>query len=768
MSDLAFDARASLRRLRQHPLLALLAAGTLGLGLGVAVALLAVVDALYIRPLPLDREKEVAVIRAEPDGPLSRADMNDLLARTPAFGGMRDWSFSLRTPSGREPLSGALATPGLFDVFRVRPHLGRLFTAEDDRAGAARVALLTYASWQQRFHGDRAIVGRSVDCGDVYTIVGVLPQNFVAPSFREADLWAPLSIDPDSPRGRGFRNLKVYARVPHGDVDALQHEVAFGAQRLARQHPDTNRDWSARAVPLIAFELGGVLQQLAAIGVAVVLLLGMAIAALSSIVVADTMSRRSELGLRAALGGSRARLMRELLLDNVLLCAIGGFTAAIVAALLLTTMQRFAASSIPRFEEIAPNGRMLFAAVVATLAIAAAFAAALIAWVGRGEPAEHIRSSSRTFTSSARDASGWLVATQVTFAFVLLALVVASARGYYARITTAWGFDPDGVTLLRVRAGEVPRRSQLIANAAAAADAVAALPGASSATIVSSGPMFGAQEEIEIATDGASPLTMARYANVDSRYFTTLGIPLVAGRGFTSADDERRGSAIIISRVLAARLFGGDAIGKQLWIGAEKRHPYEIIGVACDVADSRAGRSGVAVYFPFAQDPRGLFFIAVRGDVTAPAAVAAVRRTLPDALVMSTTTMNEAIDRDRVAPRLQLLLLAIFAGGAVVLSGVAVYGMVALISAKRRAELGLRMALGASPTSAMWLLLRTLALPVCAGLACGVAALTFVGREAFGAVPIAVSAAFIVVLALAASMHRLLAVASLEPAVALA
>lgn len=757
MSSLWFDLRASVRHLRQRKLPAFLAAATLGIGLGISSALFAILHALYVRPLPLDPGREVFVIRATnaakelDDEPLSRADMNDLLAtRTvAAFGGMRDWSFPLLRNGIREPVEGALASPGLFAAFRTAPHLGRLFREDDDRPDRNRVALLSFASWQRRFGNDPAIVGRTLTLGgDAFTVIGVLPPTFLAPSFRDVEIWAPLSYDSDYQRGRDFRNLRAYARLASGaSPDSLRAELLLGTRSLERQHPETNRGWSARAVPLLRYELHAVTRTLAVLTMAVALLLAMACANMSGLLFAETMTRTTELGLRAAAGGSPPRLFRQLFLDHLLLCLSGGAAAAGVAYALLAFSAPFAAEMLPRFEEVHADRAVLAFAIGGAVLLAAILAAASVLWVTRAEPAEHIRAGGRALTGRAsRHLAAWMAGAQAAFAFVLLCLAMVYGRSYRAAATADPGFDRAGLLLIRVQAVERMRRPLLLQAANDATTALAALPGTRGTAIASSGPMFGGREETEVITDAMQEPLVARYAGIDPRFFSCLRTPLAAGRPFAASDDGAAAPVVIVSRAFAARLFpGGDAIGKQVRVG-RSRHAATIVGVAGDADDPRAASGGgVEIYFPFAQSPRAMFFLVVRGTDAAGAA-AAIRKTLPSFMIVSTATMEELVDRHLLAPRLQMFILIVFALGATLLTAVAIYDMVAFVTGSRAAEVGLRLALGASPRRAGWLLVRSIAVPVAVAIPAGIAAFVTAFPREQTAVPIAAAAGAVSIL----------------------
>lgn len=735
--SLPFDLRASIRYLRRRPLLVWLSVGTLGVGLGVASTLFGVINALYLRPLPLDPDKQVVVVRAVQaeqgltDQSMSRHDMVDLLAdndAVAAFGGLRDWGPALFVNDKPEPLKGIAVTPGTFDVFDVKPHLGRLFTTADNVPSRNHVVLLTWNAWKRRFGGDPNVVGRGLNLdGESFTIIGVLPQRLRAPRFAEAELWAPLSVDSDYSRGRGLRNLTIYARLAPGtDRRAFSSDLLGRAQTLAVRYPDTNAGWSARAIPLIEHELSGVLPRLLLLGAAALLLLLMACANMASLIFAESMARGSEYGLRAALGGSIWRLFRQLFADHLLLCLAGGASAVFIAWMLLAFGGGFVTSGIPRLSEIRPDGIIAVFALGASVALAVVFAAISVFWATRGEPAAHIRTSDRSVTHSApRWVSNALVASQVALAFVLLWAALSFGRAYHRLATASPGFDSRGLLLVSVQAVDRMNRQELASRSAGAVDDLPRMPGVTSATFASSGPLFGSDEQIGIATESMVMPLESRYANVDATFFECLRIPILAGERFTREHDGTGKPVVILSRSLAGRLFPrGDAVGKEVLLG-NRRTPHSIIGIAADADEARVAYGGIHVYIPFTQDARRAYYVVVRGtggaEVPAEAVNERLRHSLPGFMVLSSSTMDEMIEGHLLAPKLQVALLILFAAGAAVLAAVAVFGMVTLVASNRAGEMGLRLALGATPRQTQLLLLRAVALPVLIALALGAA-----------------------------------------------
>jgi predicted permease len=734
--SVALDVRASVRYFRRRPLLIWLAVGTLGVGLGVASALFGVIRALYLRPLPLDEEKRVVVVRgvqAEQgltDEAVSRHDMADLLADSKsvaAFGGLRNWNPALFVNDRAEPIVGIAATPDTFDVFAVRPHLGRLFTAADDVPGRNRVVVLAYGAWLRRFGGDRNVVGRALSLGrESFTIIGVLPERLSAPRFADAELWVPLSVDPDYQRGRGHRNLTVYARLaPQASRAAFGAELLARSQALAARYPETNVGWTERAIPLIDYELGSVLPRLLLLGAAAALLLLMACANIGSLMFAESMARSSEYGLRAALGGSAGHLFRQLFADHLVLCLTGGASAVAIGWTLLALTGRFAAA-IPRAAEIRPDGSVVVFAFAVSVVLASSFAAISVFHALRDEPAVHIRNAERSVTHSVpRWVSHALVVSQVALAFVLLWSGISFARAYRRVATASPGFDTRGLLLLRVQTVEKMKRKALVSRSVSALDDLPLMPGIVSATIASSGPLFGDREETEVATESMTAPLTGRYANVDAGFFDALRIPLIAGRRFTRGDDGRGAPVVILSRSLAGRLFPrGDAVGKDLLLGSgHVRH--RVAGIVGDADESRVAQGGIEMYVPFTQDPRGAYFLVVRGargEAPPPAAVTErLRHSLPGFMVLKSATLDETITGHLFAPRLQMLLLILFAAGAAILAAVAVFGMVTLAASSRAGEIGLRLALGSTPRQAQALLLRGIAGPVTIAVAAGAA-----------------------------------------------
>jgi putative ABC transport system permease protein len=790
VSSLSFDLVSSIQYLRRKPLLILLAVGTLGVGLGVASTLFGVFHALVLRPLPLDREKEVQVLRwndtaqDERSLPLSIEEVHELLEGSPtvaAFGALRDWGFPLLQNGSHMSVDAVIATPGIFEVFRVVPHLGRLYTAADDHPGRNHVVVISFDAWQSRFGGDPEIVGRTVTLGhELFTVIGVLPEEFTAPTFRDAELWAPLSVDPDYGRGRTHRSLTAYARLTAGhSVEQLGTEVRLRGARIVASYGTLERSWVPRLTALIAYQLGSVLQRLAIIGLAVGLLLIMACVNLGTVVLGESLARRTELGLRAALGGSTARLFLQLLLDNVLLCLTGGAAAVAIAAALLSAIRRFAAAGVPRFDEVRPDGWVVLFALTVCLIMAVVFAALSVWWSSRGEPAEHIRLSGRSFaTAGSRRLLGWLVASQIAFELVLLSLALVFALRYYSLATVRTGFDEQGLLLLRVRTTDRMSRKLIPTVSEHGREDLAGMAGASGATIASAGPMFGPLEDVDVtsaASDRRPAVRIsARYANVDPHFLDLMRIPVLAGRGFTPADDARHSTlSVIVSRSAAARLYPRDrAVGRMLLIG-DPQVTAEIIGIAGDTADARFDRGGgIDLYLPFAQDPRASYFMVIRGT-TLRAATERLSKSLPGFMLISAKTLEETIENHLVMPKLQMTLMLIFGIGAAVLAVVAVYGMVTLSAARRKAEMGLRLALGATPWQLRLLLIQGVAVPLSAGIGAGLAMIVLAAprvRPLLGEIslgrplPIATAIAAVMALAFAASWRSVYLVAKREPA----
>ena len=540
---------------------------------------------------------------------------------------------------------------------------------------------------------------------------------------------------------------------------------------------DSNRGWTARAIPLIDYELGAVLPRLLLLGAAAALLLLMACANMASLIFAESMSRGSELGLRAALGGSAARLFRQLFADHLLLCLAGGASAVAIAWALLAFAGRFEAAGIPRLGEIHPDASAAVFAFGVSIVLALAFAAISVFQAARSEPADHIRASEHSVThSTPRWVGHALVASQVALASVLLWSALSFGRAYQRLATTDPGFDTRGIALLRLQAVGPMKRTELVGRSTEAVDDLPLMPGVASATLASSGPLFGGREDTAVATGSMiTPLEM-RYANVDASFFDCLHIPIVAGRRFTRGDDGRGDPVVIVSRSLANRLFPrGDAVGKQVLVGA-KRFPHTVVGVAADADEARVAQGGIDLYIPFTQDARRVYYLVVRGTNGNPVPIDAVterlRQSLPGFVVLATATLDDTIESHLLAPRLQVTLLLLFAFGAAVLATVAVFGMVTLVASKRAGEMGLRLALGATPRQAQALLLRAVAGPVAVAIVIGalivIAGIPHVqawlsGLRLGDPLPPALTVSLIVVLTIAACWRNVREIARREP-----
>lgn len=763
MSGLDFDVRTSVRYLRKNALLWWLATATLGLGLGIASALFAALDALYFRPLPVDVSRSVVVVRATHDRDItsvSRADMNDTLANTrvEAFGGMRDWTFALQARGREEPVTSALATEGFFRTFRVTPHLGRLFRDDEGRA-----VLVSFSAWRQRFGADPLIVGKIVTLnGDAFVVAGVLPEQFTAPSFSAAEFWAPLSCDPDMSRGRAFRNLIVYARLPSGGrIDGVRKDLAALAGALQARYPESNRGWSLLAVPLIEYQLGGVSRQLVILAAATTLLLLMVLANLATLILSESVKRRAEYGIRAALGGTAFRLARQSLLDALLLCLPGATVAALLAGGLVWFLKPVVSAGLPGLHEIAPDASMLFFSFAVLMAISLILAGLSMWWSGQSEPAQYVEQASRALSGGSHRGNAILVTIQVALACALLASGFQLIRGYLRRTASLGDLEADSILLLRVRASEDASRRELVAAAREAAATLAAVPGVTSVAIGSAGPLFGGREELEVASDAVSPYSLLRFANVDQGYFATMRIPLLAGRAF-GGDSAAGDPVVVITRSVAGRFFpAGDAIGRQLWLGSPKPRAHRVIGVVAESVDPRGeSGGGVEIYVSFERDPRQVFFVILRGIM--PSELPG----LHGLMVMSRMPMGSLRDRVLLLPRLQMGILALFGVGAAVFATMAVFGCVSLVVSTRREEIALRLALGATARGAERLLLVEVMRPV--GLGIGIGGLVlFIAltrlRELVGGLsmtgPVVGTAVALVALAIVASIRMVRATA---------
>ncbi len=746
LDHLLRDLRHAVRSLLRTPGVAGVAVLTLALGIGANSAIFSVVRHLLFDPLPfLDERGLVAVWETGPRGndhnEVSAANFRDWREQASSFERLVAhawWTTNLTGTEGPpEQIQGFRVSPDYFDALRVRPLLGRMFLPGDDSIRPARVVILGHGLWQHRFGADSGIVGRTLLLNGLpREVIGVLPPGVRYPA--PAELWIPLAESPEQWASRRGRYLLVTGRLRQGvELPAARAELAAIARQLGESDPEAMRGWGINIQPLVGDVtrmIGPILRVLFG---AVLFVLLIACANVANLLLARGTGRARELAVRAALGASRARIVRGLLAEGVVLAAAGGGIGVLLSlwgvsaltALVPPEHQRF----LLGFDRVAVDGAVLAFTAVSARGTVLVFALAPALQVSRGELHGRLQEGTRAGGSARRHGlRGFFVGSQVALALALLAVAGLLVRAFRDLTAVPLGFRTEGVALTSVALPssryQAPERvvgfwRDLTARAAT-------LPGVTAAGAVNVTPLCQCNQTAGFAIDGAPPFPVGEGPEVGWRvvtpgYFATLDVPVLRGRGFADTDDDGAPRVVIVNQATARRWFGGEAVGRRIRLGGDSV-PREIVGMVADVRhDGPTREAGPELYVPHAQIANTELTLAVRtaGEAGAllPALRAAVLSLDGEQPVFDQRTMADAarlaVGPQRFAMRLLLALGAI----ALALAAAGIYGVVTHLVGERTHEIGVRMALGGTPRDVLRYVLRAGLRAAAVGLAVGTA-----------------------------------------------
>ncbi len=748
MDTLWQDVRFAARSLGKHRLFTLVAVLTLALGIGANTAIFSVVDGVLLRPLPYGDAGRLYSIWTAPEAtpsdqnPASLPDVRDWQSANTGFSGIAAYGFNrvqLSGPEGSEPIRAVLGTATLFDVLRAAPVLGRVPRPADDRLP---VVAISYRIWMRHFGGDSSVVGRTVNLGgDPFTVIGVMPLGFHFPT-PDIDAWTSLyGIYKTSGRGgvgdwidnRGLHGYLVVGRLAPGataaGATAAMNRVETG---LARAYPASDKGTVIHLVSIRDQTVGGVARLLWVMLGAAGFVLLLACANVAHLALARATERTREMAVRRALGAPRRRLVRQLITESLVLAAAGGAAGVLLAMWAVALLVRLSPADIPRIETVGVNAQVLgYAAAVSLLTgVLFGLAPALTSW--RHDPQMALRDQGRGLTrgrGSGRLRS-WLVAAETAVALMLLVGAGLMVRSFAKLSHADPGFDPNGVLAFGAlfdlnRYSDVSKQvvtmDELLAR-------IRAIPGVTSAGAGTSMPPSHVQQSQVFSVVGRQApdpghAPTAWFVPATPGYLATLGIPVTAGRDFTTADDGHTPLVMIVNGELARRTFPNqDPLGQQLTVGGVTR---TIVGVTGDPTFNGIGAPAApAVFVPYAQAPFPGVWFAVRTRGTPALLAGAVRDAFhavdPQLDPIAMKPMGAMMGDEFIRPRFQTWLLATFGTLAMVLAAIGIYGVVAYSVVQRTGELGLRLALGAPTGRVLGMVVRQGMLPVAAGLAAGI------------------------------------------------
>jgi putative ABC transport system permease protein len=738
------DLHIALRGLRRVPGFAVVVVVTLALGIGATTAIYSVVNGVLLTPLPYPQPDRLVLVweqnphRGSARNTVSPANYLDWRDRARSFSGLAAFTWTGITLTGGTPehVEGRAVTPEFFSVLRVDPAIGRTFTAEESAPGATKVVVLSHGLWQRRFGGDSSIVGRTIAVagGDV-RVVGVMPASFQSMPLGLDQFWQPLGLDPADRERRG-RYAMVIGRLRDGvTAEAAQAEMTSIAADLAREHVDFNTGWGANVVTLTDQVVGRARPVLLTLLGAVSLVLLIACANVANLMLARTAARRRELAVRAALGASPRRLAREVLTESVVLAAIGGAAGVVLAVWGVELLVTAAPAEVPRLAQIGVDGRVLAVTAAVTLLVGILFGSPGALGRGSDELAEDLHGAGRRATvgAEARRLRGALVVAQVSLSMVLLVGAGLLIRSLQRLTAVDPGFDASqlltvAVDLPAATYPDDPRRSAFYTELLRRARA---MPGVQSAAMIDFLPLAGPGSATSFTVVGRPALApgqvpVADIRVVDPQYFQTMRIPLRGGRIPDERDRVSAPPVVVINETMARSLWPGeDPVGRRVKVNMwDPDAETEVIGVVGDVRQDRLdGDRRAMIYYPAAQAPTISMNLVLRTagpplDLAAPMR-AAVREIDSDQPVGQVTTMQSIVRLSIADRRFPMFLLSLFAGLAVTLAAVGIYGVLSYSVGLRSQEIGVRMALGARVTDILGMVLKQGGILVAVGGAVG-------------------------------------------------
>jgi predicted permease len=752
LEDLWQDFRYAVRTLRKRPGFAAVALLTLALGIGANTVMFTVIDGVLLKPLSYPESDRLVSLNEQleknsVEWGLSYLNFLDCQrdSRSMAMAAWRHHGGTVSEPGDAEYVPGREISAGLFSVLGIPLFRGRAFRPEEDRPGGAPAAIISYRLWQSRYGGSPGGIGaRLVFDGGTYTVVGVTPPGFRLAG--DADVFTPIGQNtaPTIRNREMHPGIRVIARRRPGVTTAqAQAELALFGRRLAEQYPKANAGRTIGAKALRQEIVGDVRPTLWLLLGAVGLVLLIACVNVASLLLARAVSRDRELALRVALGAGRARLARQCLTEGAVLALSGCALGVSLAAIGIRPFLAFWPGGLPRADEVQFNWRVLLFSLAAALLSGLLFGLAPALRAPARELERVLRAGARAVTGSSRRLHSGFVISEIALAVVLLIAAGMLGRTLLRLSSLDPGLDTHNVLVTQVALSPDVLASPARTRAAwpDILDRVRQVPGVDSVAVADIIPMGGDSEQIGYWTTSAAPpanqVPMSLMNIVMPGYLRAMGIPLLSGRFFTDQDRIGNEPVAVIDDVMAQRAFGvRDAIGKRLWlqfIGA-----VQVVGVVghvrhwgLDADDQAAVRE--QVYLPLAMLPdpflrltaSGMSLV-IRTGVAPMTIVEAVRRqvrgTLRDQAIYEVRTMEQVVSGTLARQRFLLLLFGIFAGLALLLACIGIYGVLAYLTNQRVPEIGVRLALGATAADVLWMVLRQSLGMILVGAAAGLCA----------------------------------------------
>ena len=749
METILQDLRYGVRTMFKNPGFTSVAIFALALGIGANTAIFSVVNAVLLRPLPFEQSDKLVMVWEKRlqlgriRNTVSPPDFTDWRAQNQVFEDMAAFlsqGFNLGSSTEPERIQGASVSPSIFSILRARTRLGRTFEPEEDKPGSNSVAVISSGLWQRSFGSDPDIVSKTVTLNDKpYTVVGVMPGDFVFPN-RRSEIWVPLTLSPDDAANRGGHSFTVVARLKDGvTLQQAQNDMNTIAAQLEQQY-QVNTGHGVNVFSLYEEVVAGARPALLILLGAVAFVLLIACANVANLLFARSAVRQKEIAIRTALGAGRGRLVRQLLTESVVLSITAGIVGVFLGVWGLSALLAIGEDSIPRVKEIKLDGWVLGFSLLVSVVTGLLFGLLPALQASKPDLNDTLKEGSRSSSGGIRSnrARSLFVIGEVAVCLVLLMGAGLMIKSFARLLNVSPGFNPENVLTMNIALSGSRYRDAAGVNSfyQQSLERLSSLPGVKSAGVVTALPMAGSFGSRYFGIEGRPPQPPGQGFNANTNvatpgYLATMNIPLLDGRDLDDRDIKGAPDVVIINKEAVRRYWADESpVGQRVTVEQRTR---TIVGVIGDVKQSGLDiETRPEMFFPYYQlpVPFGTFVVRTAGDplgmiASVRGAMHEIDRDLP---LYGIKTVEDVIS-DSVAPnRLNMMLLGIFAGLALVLAAVGLYGVVSYSVSQRTREIGIRIALGASHKSVLRLVVgQGISLSVI-GVAIGVIASLFLTK----------------------------------------